>query len=95
MQLVKKTYTADSIGQFASTTSSRQVYCNLQSVTRAEWVAAGEQGLKPELVATMFAPDYEGEDLATIDGVNYGVYRTYRRTGEEIELYLERKAGEA
>ena len=41
----------------------------------------------------MFAPDYEGEELAEIDGVRYGVYRTYLGSNESIELYLERKTG--
>lgn len=42
---------------------------------------------------TMFAPDYQGEQIAVVDGVRYGVYRTYRAKNETLELYLERKAG--
>lgn len=41
----------------------------------------------------MFAYDYAGETLAELDGVRYGIYRTYLGKNETIELYLERKAG--
>ena len=91
--LIKSTYAADTIGQLVPVERTRDVYCNLRSVTRSEWSAAGQLGLKPELTATMFAPDYEGEELAEIDGVRYGVYRTYIGSNESIELYLERKTG--
>ena len=41
----------------------------------------------------MFAPDYQGEQIAVVDGARYGVYRTYRAKNETLELYLERRAG--
>lgn len=50
-------------------------------------------GLNPEIVATVFAPEYQGEEVAEINGVRYSIYRTYRDKGEKLELYLERKAG--
>ena len=91
--LISSTYAADAIGQLVPVERTRDVFCNLRSVTRSEWSAAGQLGLKPELTATMFAPDYEGEEIAEINGVRYGVYRTYRTRSDTIELYLERKAG--
>lgn len=102
--LIAKAYTQDAVGQFIPVETSRSVFCNLRSVTRAEWAAAGQNGLKAELVATMFAPDYHGEEIAEItqtsfeagavpEVVRYGIYRTYLDQNEQIELYLERKAG--
>ena len=91
--LIKTSYAYDAIGQAVPVETRRTVYCNLRSVSRGEWSAAGQLGLKPELTATMFAPDYEGEEIAEIDGVRYGVYRTYIGSNESIELYLERKTG--
>jgi len=95
--LIKKTYTADSIGQRIATETRRTVYCNIQSVSRAEFYAGGEHGLKPEYVATMFAPDYEGEETCeiTINNVatTFAIYRTYLDKNEMIELYLEKKVG--
>ena len=49
--------------------------------------------MQAALKVTMFAPDYQGEQIAVVDGVRYGVYRTYRAKNETLELYLERKAG--
>lgn len=66
LTLISTTYQPDAIGQQVPVEVGRQVYCNLRSVTRAEWSAAGKLGLKPELVATMFAPDYRGEEIAEL-----------------------------
>ena len=33
------------------------------------------------------------EKIAVVDGVRYGIYRTYRAKNETLELYLEAKAG--
>lgn len=97
--LIKETYTTDAIGQPVAAETTRDVFCNLQSVTRSEFFAAGAKGLFPELVATMFAPDYEDEKVAeiTLFGAKkrFGVYRTYFASNDTIELYLERKQGDA
>ena len=81
------------MGQQVPTETSRNVFCNISSVTAAEWFEAGKAGLKPEYKCTMFAPDYDGEDTVELAGTKYGVYRTYLGRNETIELYLERKAG--
>lgn len=66
MTLIASTYQTDEIGQSVPVETRRQVFCNLRSVGRAEWAAAGQRGLNPELVATMFAPDYLGEGQAEL-----------------------------
>ena len=104
--LISTTYTQDAIGQSVPVETQRDVFCNLRSVSRSEWATAGQMGLEAELVATMFAPDYRGEEIAEVlwpetegsqpnpgTAVRYGVYRTYRGRNDEIELYMERKAG--
>jgi len=93
--LVADTYTQDSIGQHIPTQAERLVYGRVSSVSRAEWSAAGELGIKPELTLTMFGPDYAGEKTVRIDGKTYGVYRTYQRTNDDLELYLEWKTGDS
>lgn len=93
INLIGVTYSTDSIGQKTETETSRTVYCNLRSVTRQEWKNAGEMGFKPSLTATMFTYDYEGELIAEVNSKRYGVYRTYLTTNDQIELYLEEKAG--
>lgn len=96
LDLLKKTYTVDDLGQRTYTTTTKTVYATLTSVSRAEWVSysqTGRQGLVPAYVASVFMGDYEGENEAVIDGQTYGIYRTYERDDEQIELYLEKKAG--
>ena len=46
--LVTDTYTVDNIGQMVATQTKRLVYGRIGSVTRNEWSAAGELGIKPE-----------------------------------------------
>ena len=91
-ELIKETYSTDPIGQKIPHETSRQVYGDKHSITRAEWNDAGQRGLKPEFMMTMFAYDYEGEELARVGGVKYSIYRTYRKD-DTIELYMEKKAG--
>lgn len=96
IDLLTKTYTTDDMGQKIYTTESTTVYATLTSISRAEWVSysqTGRQGLVPAYVATVFFGDYHGENECVYDGQTYGIYRTYERDDEQVELYLEKKAG--
>lgn len=93
LQLIAVTYTEDAIGQQVPAETARTVFCTVSSVSASEWFEAGRNGLRPALRATVFAPDYNGEDLVELDGKRYGVYRTYLTDNEQVELYLEDKAG--
>ena len=88
LTLIGVSYQPDSIGQLVP-----QETRNISSVSASEWFEAGRAGLNAEHRATMFAYDYAGETLAELNGVRYGIYRTYLGKNETIELYLERKAG--
>lgn len=93
INLISEEHVQDDIGQFHSRKSSRQVYCDVRSITRSEWFDAGRNGLQPTFIFTMFAPDYNGEKIVEFDGKRYGIYRTYRARNEQIELYVEEKGG--
>lgn len=93
LTLIGVTYSADSIGQQVPIETPRNIFCNISSVSSSEWFDGGKKGLNPEYRAVMFSPDYNGEQIAELDGVRYGIYRTYLGRNETIELYLERKAG--
>ena len=96
IDLISKTYTTDSMGQRVATEKSTTVFATLTSISRAEWVSysqSGRQGLVPSYVASVFMGDYNGESIAEYDGNRYGIYRTYERDDEQVELYLEKKAG--
>lgn len=92
--LISETFSQDEIGQFVSTETKKQVFCDVKSVTRAEWFDAGRDGHKPSFAFVMFAPDYENEQIIEYEGSRYGVYRTYVDKNEQIELYAEEKGGQ-
>lgn len=71
----------------------RAVYCQVDSVTRAEFFSGGQNGINPEYRFTMFFGDYNGERTVIFDGVAYSVYRTYHARTDELELYVERRNG--
>ncbi|MBR2311128.1 MAG: hypothetical protein IKA47_11465 [Oscillospiraceae bacterium] len=73
--------------------TTRDIFCNIKSITRAEWAAAANRGLKAACCVTVWADEYQGESIAILGGVRYAVYRTYQPNSEDMELYLERKAG--
>ena len=93
LTLISQTYTQDENGVQRASESARNVFCNVSSVTRAEWTDGGRLGLNPELRFVMFAYDYAGEELCEYHGVRYTVYRTYRAEDDSIELYVERRTG--
>lgn len=85
----------DAIGQWIVTVERRQVFGQVSSVTANEFFAGGQSGFKPDLRITMFAPDYQGEDTLELDGKVYSIYRSYFGRNDTIELYLERRRGDA
>ena len=80
-------------GVWVETQISREVFCQVDSVTRAEFFEGGRNGLNPEYRITMFFGDYNGERDVVYNGKAYSVYRTYKGRKDEIELYVQRKGG--
>lgn len=100
IKLIAVSYTTDALLQPVPVEKARTVFADIQSVSRAEWNAAGQQGLTPSWVVTMFAPDYEGEEIVSFVPLGesteqrFSVYRSYLNARrEELELYLQREAG--
>lgn len=92
--LISKTFEKDSIGQQIPTETRTEILCYEKSVTRAEFDSAGQHGLSADLVLVTQAVNYEGQSVAEYNSKRYGIYRTYRNPdSDEIELYMERKAG--
>lgn len=91
--LLASTYVQDKYGVWTETMSSRDVYCQVDSVTRSEFFEGGRNGLNPEFRFTMFFGDYNGEQTVVYNGNTYSVYRTYHAKTDTIELYVERKGG--
>ena len=93
INLISMTRTQDEYGRWIATPTAKEVYCQVESVTRAEFFDAGRNGLNPEYRFTMFFGDYSGESIVEYQGKTYAVYRTYLRRTDIIELYVERKGG--
>lgn len=83
----------DESGQPISIGSEREVFAQVDSITRSEFFDAGRNGLNPEFKMTMFFYDYHGERIVKYNGLVYAVYRTYHGRNDTIELYVERKGG--
>lgn len=93
--LIKETYSTNALGESVKQEVKKTVLGTLYSITRAEFSAASQAGLSPEHEVLVFEGDYNGERTAILDGGKYGIYRTFLRDDERVELYLTRKAGES
>lgn len=91
--LLSTTKEQNDYGVWVETPTSRDVFCQVDSVTRAEFFDGGRNGLNPEFRMTMFFGDYDGEQMLIYNGKSYSVYRAYQGRNDTIELYVERKGG--
>lgn len=93
--LIQVSYKEDALGQMILDTEIRkEILTEIESVNRREWFDAGRNGFKPEIKLKTAAVNYSGEKEIEFEGVRYSIYRTFKLTSsDEIELYLERKAG--
>lgn len=93
IKLIGTTKAQDNRGVWRETPTSREVMCQVDSVTQSEFFEAGRNGLNPEFRFTLFFGDYSGESIVEYKGQTYSVYRTYCRRKDKVELYVERKGG--
>lgn len=93
IRLISVSRQQDKNGVWQFEENSRAVFANVKSASAHEFFEGGRNGLNPQYVFTMFAYDYRGEGVVEYDGARYGVYRTYRKSGDTVELYAERKGG--
>ncbi len=92
--LITKSHSQDAIGQFIEKENSNEIFVKINNIGRNEWVAAGRNGLTPEIMLETAAVNYTGETEAEFQGTRYSIYRTYQGpNSDSVELYLERKAG--
>lgn len=92
--LIQTTYQTDSIGQQVATESRTTVPATVTSATRGEWVSAGQNNYRADLVVTTPLINYSGERIAEVDGRRYAIYRVYRDEDTDlIELYLQEEGG--
>ena len=90
---ITRTHARDENGIMQATETEQRVFCNVQSVSAAEWFEGGRSGLNPVYRLTMFEPDYSGQEIVRFNGVRYAVYRTYHAKDNLIELYVQKEGG--
>lgn len=91
--LLATSQSQNAYGVWTETITGRDVYCQVNSVTRAEFFDGSRSGLNPEYRMTMFFGDYNDERMLIYKGKTYAVYRTFIGRNDTIELYVERKGG--
>ena len=91
--LIKESKAQDQFGVWQTLQKERDVFAQVDSVTRNEFFEGGRNGLNPEFKFTMVESDYDYERTIKYNGNTYGVYRTYLGRNDTIELYAERKGG--
>lgn len=92
LKLIARAINIDQYGREVYTETEKEVYCEVDSITRNEFYAAENTELNPECKFVVFFGDYEGESIVEYNGNRYSVYRTFR-TSDYMELYCERKVG--
>ena len=74
--------------------TSREVFCEVQSVGMREAYEAMSHGHHPEWTLVLSDYDeYRNERVCLFEGVRYRIMRTYVRSDFRIELTLEREEG--
>lgn len=91
--LIGEKYTQDALGVLRTKETQTKVFAQITSVSASEWFEGGRAGLNPEFRAEIYSAEYSGQKILVKDGTRYGVYRTYQKSLDRIELYCELKKG--
>lgn len=89
----KSKKSVDSIGQIIQQEEKTSVFADVESISQSEFLAAGQNGHKPELRFLVWRADYSGQQYVDYNGKRYSIYRTYEAINGRIELYAEKRAG--
>lgn len=91
--LLGKTIAMNQLKQEVEVDTRTEIFAQKESISQSEFYKGGEAGLKPDFRLITAIIDYNGEREVELDGKKYGIYRTYERNQDYIELYCERKGG--
>lgn len=93
IDLISKVYTFDDIGNGVATNVSKTLFANIRSVYGTEFANAGQNGIKPAFIFTIWDYEYDGQEELKYNETYYSIYRNYMRRDGRIELYTEMKVG--
>lgn len=70
------------------------ILARMDDVSRAEFYAAGQEGMRAEFRFIVAPIEYEGETVCEWNGKRYAIYRNYLVPGtDDLELYVQREVG--
>ena len=93
LKLIRETKVKNDIGQLVPTEiASKDILCEVVSITRTEWDSAQQRGYEAEICLKVFFADYSGQRICEWQGERFEIYRTFR-PGDRVELYLGRRVG--
>ncbi|MCR4849805.1 MAG: hypothetical protein K5870_00965 [Lachnospiraceae bacterium] len=94
--LLQSEFSKNSFGAFSDAPEPVKTLCRVESVSSAEIMIAGQNGLTPEYRFIVNAAEYHDERYLQYLGKSFFIYRTYRKTDtDEIELYVAERTGSA
>lgn len=74
--------------------NERTILARMDDVSRAEFYAAGQEGMRAEFRFIVAPIEYEGEAVCEWNGKRYAIYRNYHVPGtDDLELYVQREVG--
>ena len=73
---------------------ARTILARMDDVSRGEFFAAGQYGMRPDFRFIVNPVEYQSEQVCAWNGRRYAIYRTYHVPGtDDLELYVQREAG--
>lgn len=83
-----------SLGDTRSEDTARDIYAEVDSVSRDEFASSGAAGMQARKKALVWAEEYRDEEEIVISGKRLAIYRTYGPTAAgKIELYAGERVG--
>lgn len=73
--------------------SRAETLCVIEPVSRSEYFSAAQIGINPEFLAVVSPVEYHGEKILEYHGKRMSIYRTYKRSDNELELYIQLALG--
>lgn len=88
------TYHDDEYGNQIAVPAEQVVQAAEQQISRQEFYQAAQAGIRPARMFVVHPFEYHGEDRVRVDGNTYSVIRTFQRSDDELELYVEQKVAD-
>ena len=91
--LIREVHSKNDFGVDLTTEFNREIFCELKSVSRADFYSAGQAGLALDHVFVTDPINYNGERIVEYLGDRYEVTRTYEASIDSPEIYVGHKVG--